>query len=42
MTPEQYQLLRAARPSGKDEHDPLFMAARSAAAEHPDIVQKLA
>ena len=42
MTPEQYQLLRAARPSGKDERDPLVIAARSAAEGRLDVLQQLA
>ncbi len=35
MTPEEYHLLRAARPSGGDEADPAVRAARAAAAADP-------
>lgn len=42
MNQEQYHLLRAARPSGADEHDPAVVAARAAAAAHPGMAEQLA
>lgn len=41
MTEEQLQLLRAARPSGQDEHAADVAAARAAAANDPDTVARL-
>lgn len=41
MTEEQLQLLRAARPSGQDEHDADVAAARAAAAHDPETVARL-
>jgi len=42
MTPEQYQLLRALRPSGEDGSDPQVAAAFAAAQLYPDILKQLA
>ncbi len=41
MTEEQLQLLRAARPSGQDEHDADVAAARAAAAHDPEALARL-
>ncbi len=41
MTEEQLQLLRAARPSGQDEHDADVAAARAAAAQDGDVLAQL-
>ncbi len=42
MNQEQYHLLRAARPSGADEHEPAVVAARAAAAALPGMNEQLA
>ena len=41
MTEEQLQLLRAARPSGQDEHDADVAAARAAVAHDPEALARL-
>lgn len=41
MNQDQHHLLRAARLSGRDEHDPAVLAARAAAALQPDLVAQL-
>lgn len=42
MNQDQYQLLRAARPSGADEREPAVVAARAAAAAQPGMTEQLA